>query len=201
MASRTSQISRVHMTSLALTGSKMGTLTHLFSRSMTRMRSSSWTASDPHHPQFHHLRTAPVVTQQTMPPTRMHDHDLTSQRLYGYSFFCCITNLEPPHTSRTFFFRLFLRTPTHFLPGRVTFRTLGLLLYIACIWFCFFFVMREVYPSVSTLTQPSSLVFNVQYALLTTCCTHLIPRATFYTLSRARLGYPGTTYTYDACIP
>ena len=100
-----------------------------------------------------------------MPPTRMHDHVLTSQRLYGYSFFCCITIPGEPPTPPVPFLPLFCLPPTHFLPGRVTFRTLGLLLYIACILFflsCARFI--PLYPPI--INQLSSLVFPVQYALL-----------------------------------
>jgi len=103
-----------------------------------------------------------------MPPTRIHDHFLTSQRLHGYSFFCCITIPgEPPHTHLLYpFFRFFSVTPHPLSSGsRHLQDTWSSVVY--CLYFVFFLSCARfipLYPPI--INQLSSLVFHVQYALL-----------------------------------
>lgn len=100
-----------------------------------------------------------------MPPTRMHDHELTSQRLYGYSFFCCITYLETPHTSCTFFFRFFCYPPPTFF--RVASPSGHLVFCCIFLVFVFFLSCARLIPLYPALpSQLPSLVFHVKYALL-----------------------------------
>jgi len=173
---------------------------------MTQMRSSSWTASEAHcrqhQPfhlaQFHHLRTAPAVIhvrRRSLPrdcTTRSSPHNVCTD---NPSF-----AVLPPghHTSCTFLPPVFVTPP--FLPGRIDFRTLGLLLYID---FVFFFVMREVQSRCihSPLSDPRWFSLSSMRYTLTTLCTHLISRATFTPFTRPTLDTLEMTDTYDACIP
>jgi len=133
------------MTSLVHKASKMGMCTHLSSPLMTQTRSSSWTAFEAPLYLSRSTNSLPVydgpggqICTQTKSPTRLHDKALTSAKpLYGYSLLCCITTPGVPHTPCSFLFF----SSTHFFPGRVAFRTLGL---FSCKLIVFFFVMREV---------------------------------------------------------
>ena len=171
MASRTSRTSLARRTSSThRRESKTGMLTHLFSRSTTRTRSSSWTASEAWSKPTPRSIDPPAHVRPWWSHVRGRFHAIARPRPHLNNVctdipFCCITTPGVSHTPCTFllFFPFLLPPPTPIFPGRVVFRTLGFLLYIDCI----FFVMREVqsrcihhYPA-----PPRRFPWTVQYAL------------------------------------